>query len=131
MVTIYILVALFSSAVAIIAPIFVTVLVEFPFIILGKVCDNKRFFIALNVLTNFIFNSINVIFYILSHIFFSLSEVRFGWCILAEGIIIPLVEARMYMKISDSSRIRIYILTYLANIASCALGIIALGFRFI
>ena len=45
MVTIYILVALFSSAVAIIAPIFVTVLVEFPFIILCKNFNFSKIFI--------------------------------------------------------------------------------------
>ena len=131
MLFLYVLCGAFAAVLAVIAPIIVTVLVEYPFIIWGKVCDNKKFFVALNALTNVVFNGISVILIFLS--MFSSFEALYAsaWFILAEAIIIPIVEARLYMKISKASHLRIYLLTYLANIFSCGLGIAVFGLGFI
>ena len=133
MYVLYVLGAFLASVLTIILPVTVTVLVEYPFIICGKVCDNKKFFVALNALTNVVFNGISVIFIFLS-MFSSFEELYASiWFILAEANIIPIVEARLYMKISKASHLRIYLLTYLANIFSCGMGIaiFGLGFLFI
>ena len=129
MALLYILGALLVAVLAVIAPIAVTILIEYPLIIWGKVCNKKKFFVSLNALTNVAFNGIYIIFMILSEIF-AFHGARI-WFILAEAIIIPLVEAWLYLEVSNASRLRIYLLTYLANIASCALGIVVFGFSFI
>ena len=117
----YILGAALAPAVVIMLPIGVTLVLEYPFIIWGKVCDSKRFFVALNVLTNVAFN---IVFYILA---IATSWEALIWFLVAEAVIIPLCEAKMYLKVSKASTLRIYLLTYLANMASCGLGIAIFG----
>ena len=46
------------------------------------------------------------------------------WFVLAELVLIPVAEAHAYRKISDAGTKRIFLFTYLANLASCAAGIL-------
>lgn len=127
MIILYVAGALLALVLVIALPIIGTIVIEYPFIIWGKVCDNKKFFVALNALTNVSFNGIYLIFRFISEVLFSFSAARI-WFLVAESLIIPPVEAVLYMQISSDSHLRIFLLTYLANIASCALGIVIFGF---
>ena len=46
------------------------------------------------------------------------------WFILGEAILVPISEALAYRRISDAGTKRIFAFTYLANLASCAAGLV-------
>ena len=46
------------------------------------------------------------------------------WFIFGESVIVPVTEALAYRKISDAGTKRIFAFTYLANLASCAVGLV-------
>ncbi|MBO4775992.1 MAG: hypothetical protein J5515_05200 [Lachnospiraceae bacterium] len=99
-----------------------TVLIELPIIYFGKVTDNVKFIIALNVFTNALFNAVSVVILMLG--LGSISYLPMViWYALAELVLIPICEANLYKKISDASFIRILLVTYLANILSCLMGL--------
>ena len=103
-----------------------TILIETPVIVRGGVTDNKRYIAGVNAVTNVLLQM-------------SLAGVRqFGrtvpagaadtalllWFAFAELILIPVSEALAYRKISRAGTKRIFAVTYLANLLSCAAGLV-------
>lgn len=106
------------------ATIGLTLAVEFPIIYYSGITRNKKYIVAVNALTNVCLN-VGLVF------FFLISTANAGgwteyasvvWTLLAEVLLIPVVEARLYMKVSAQPKKRIWILTYVANIASYLIG---------
>ena len=103
-----------------------TILIETPVIVRGGVTDNKRYIAGVNAVTNVLLQM-------------SLAGVRqFGrtvpggaadtafllWFAVAELILIPVSEALAYGKISRAGKKRIFAFSYLANLLSCAAGLV-------
>ena len=103
-----------------------TIAVELPIIRLGKVTKHNGIIITINIVTNLTFNVIYLLLYHMNFLyrnsFLSRDGVTLGWYVLAELLLIPLSEAFVYGKISKTSRKRILVVTYLANLASCLAG---------
>ena len=104
-----------------------TVLIETPVIVRGKVTDNKAYIRAVNVVTNV---ALNLVLFGLQ----SLGNGTLGtravktlsivWFVLGEAVLVPVSEALAYRKISEAGTGRIFGVTYLANLASCAAGLV-------
>ena len=104
-----------------------TVLIETPVIVRGKVTDNKAYIRAVNVVTNVALNL--VLFGIQSLGNGALGTRAAGtlsivWFILGEAVLVPVSEVLAYRKISEAGTGRIFGVTYLANLASCAAGLV-------
>lgn len=106
------------------ATIGLTLAVEFPIIYYSGITRNKKYIVAVNALTNVCLN-VGLVFS------FLISTANTGgwteyasvvWTLLAEVLLIPVVEARLYMKVSAQPKKKIWIITYVANIASYLIG---------
>lgn len=106
-----------------------TVLIETPVIVRSGVTDNKRYVAGINVVTNVLLQlSLAGVLQLeravsggaagAEHPLFWL------WFALAELVLIPVTEALAYRKISRAGTKRIFAFTYLANLASCAAGLV-------
>ena len=106
-----------------------TILIETPVIVRGGVTENKRCIAGVNIVTNALLQlSLAVVLELVSpvqggaagtaHPFFLL------WFAFAELVLIPVSEALVYRKISGAGTKRIFAFTYLANLASCAAGLV-------
>ena len=111
-----------GAIVIIVATLLPTLIVEFPFVYWG-ITKKFGFFVALNVMTNMLFNSILFVIARLNFKF-NLNWLLIVWFVSAELIIIPLGEAYAYKKITETSIKRIILFSYLANITSCLVGLL-------
>ena len=104
-----------------------TVLIETPVIVRGKVTDNKACICGVNVVTNV---ALNLILFGLQSLGTGAAGTRSAgtlslvWFILGEAVLVPVSEALFYRRISDAGTKRIFGVTYLANLASCAAGLV-------
>ncbi len=109
------------------ATVGLTILIETPIIVRGKVTDNKVYIRGVNVVTNV---ALNLILFVLQYLRTGIAGSRetdmlsLAWFILGEAVLVPVSEALAYRKISDAGTKRIFGFTYLANLASCAAGLV-------
>lgn len=112
---------LYSGVLCLLSTAVPTILIELPIIYFGKVTKNIKFIIVLNVFTNSLFNAVLAILFLINN--FNCFWPMIVWYALAELILIPISEANLYKKISDTFFKRILLFSYLANMASCLAGI--------
>ncbi|MBO4616676.1 MAG: hypothetical protein J5717_04950 [Lachnospiraceae bacterium] len=106
------------------ATIGLTLAVEFPIIYYSGITRNKKYIVAVNALTNVCLN-VGLVFFFLASTANAGGWTEYAsvvWTLFAEVLLIPVVEARLYMKVSTQPKKRIWILTYVANIASYLIG---------
>ena len=101
----------------IIAPL-LTCLIETPIIRAFKITKNTKYIIAVNLLTNYTLNLIGIFINTGS------KSAYIVWVAICEAIAIPLTEAWLYSKISDSEKKKIVFASYVANASSYLLGVI-------
>ncbi|MBO4750692.1 MAG: hypothetical protein J5546_10275 [Lachnospiraceae bacterium] len=107
-----------------------TVLIELPIILLGKITKNVKVIIILNVVTNLMFGLICYFLFNLGMLNPRLGRyegvLTYSWVALAELFLIPLSEAWVYKMLSKAPKKRVYLVTYLANFASFLISILIL-----
>ena len=109
------------------ATVGLTILIETPIIVRGKVTDNKVYIRGVNVVTNV---ALNLILFVLQYLRTGIAGSRetdmlsLAWFILGEAVLVPVSETLAFRKISDAGTKRIFGITYLANLASCAAGLV-------
>ena len=109
------------------AAVGLTILIETPIIVRGRVTDSRAYIRGVNAVTNALLNTVLFgIQYLGTGIMGTgqagtLSQI---WFILGEVLLVPVSEALAYRKISDAGTKRIFAFTYLANLASCAAGLV-------
>ncbi len=105
-----------------------TVLIETPIIVRGKVTDNKAYIRGVNIVTNVLFNMVLLGLGLLGPAVGTYAAEIAGaiWFILGEAVLVPVSEAMAYRRISGAGTKRIFGFTHLANLISCAAGL-ALG----
>ena len=106
-----------------------TVLIETPVIVRSGVTDNKRYVAGINVVTNVLLQlSLAGVLQlgraVPGRAAFAADPLFWLWFALAELVLIPVTEALAYRKISRAGTKRIFAFTYLANLASCAAGLV-------
>ncbi|MBP5661132.1 MAG: hypothetical protein J6X08_07375 [Lachnospiraceae bacterium] len=125
----YLLAPILAPFLALAGTIGLTLAVEYPIIYRTGITKNGRYIVAVNALTNVVLNAGTVIIYAIS--FFSFSRITdsgiFIWIMLSEIIAIPISEALLYMKVSESSKKKVVLVTYIANILSFLIGLIIVG----
>ena len=104
-----------------------TVLIETSVIVRGKVTNNKAYIRAVNVVTNV---ALNLVLFGLQSLGNGATGTRtvntltVVWFVLGEAVLVPVSEALAYRRISAAGTKRIFGVTYLANLASCAAGLV-------
>ena len=101
-----------------------TVLIELPIIRLFHVTKRNLFIIAVNALTNVIFN-MGLVFLIWRLAVYEGAEfivMIIGYVLLAEFYVIPFSECELYCRISEKQRKSILKACYVANVSSFVLG---------
>ena len=106
-----------------------TVLIETPVIVRSGVTDNKRYVAAVNIVTNAL---LQMSLAGVQELVRAVSGGAAGeehplvllWFAVAELVLIPVTEALAYRKISDAGTKRIFAFSYLANLLSCAAGLV-------
>ncbi len=104
-----------------------TLLIETPVIVRSGITDRKPYVRGVNIVTNVLMNVILTLILFLRTLVLNEEIINFigiVWFVLAELVLIPVAEAHAYRKISDAGTKRIFLFTYLANLASCAAGIL-------
>lgn len=103
-----------------------TILIELPIIRLSKVTNRYLYIIAVNALTNVIFNMGLVLLIWLLVMQGSMEYVVYviGYVLLAEFYVIPFSECELYRRISQKPRASILKVCYVANVASFVVGIL-------
>ena len=104
-----------------------TLLIETPVIVRSGITDRKPYIRGVNVVTNVLMNVVLTLILFLRTLVLNEEIINFigiVWFVLAELVLIPVSEALAYRKISDAGTKRIFLFTYLANLASCAAGIL-------
>lgn len=106
-----------------------TILIETPVIVRGGVTDNKRYIAGVNAVTNVLLQlSLAVVLQleraVSGRAAFAAHPLVLLWFTLAELILIPVSEALAYGKISRAGKKRIFAFSYLANLLSCAAGLV-------
>lgn len=106
-----------------------TVLIETPVIVRSGVTDNKRYVAAVNIVTNVLLQlslagALALLRTVLGGAAGPAHPLFLLWFALAELVLIPVTEALAYRKISRAGTKRIFAFTYLANLASCAAGLV-------
>ena len=104
-----------------------TLLIETPVIVRSGITDQKPYIRGVNIVTNVLMNMVLTIILFLRTLVLNEEIINFigiVWFVLAELVLIPVAEAHAYRKISDAGTKRIFLFTYLANLASCAAGIL-------
>ena len=107
--------------------IFMTVAIETPVIVRSGVTDNRRFICAINIITCIPFNMISVLLLYVGKHFFRPELERMPyivWFVVAEALLIPVIEALAYKKLSDVSLKKALRASYFANVLSCAAGLV-------
>ena len=115
-----ILVLLYGAAFAL------TVAIETPVILRGSVTKNRAYIRSVNLVTNILLNMILtgiLLFLTRSADQDRVIKIAFVWFLLAELVLIPVSEALLYRIISAAGTKRIFLFTYLANLASCSAGL--------
>ncbi len=108
------------------AAVGLTILIETPIIIRGRVTDNKAYIRGVNIVTNVLLNAVRLGLGLLAPTVGTYAAETAGivWFILGEAILVPVSEALAYRRISDAGTKRIFAFTYLANLVSCAAGLV-------
>ncbi len=103
-----------------------TVIIETPIIVRGKVTDNKAYIRGVNIVTNVLFNMVLLGLGLLGPTVgtYAVEIAGFIWFILGEAVLVPVSEAMAYRRISGAGTKRIFGFTYLANLISCAAGLV-------
>ena len=103
-----------------------TILIETPIIVRGRVTDNKAYIRGVNIVTNVLLNAVRLGLGLLAPAVGTYAAETAGtvWFILGEAVLVPVSEALAYRRISDAGTKRIFAFTYLANLASCAVGLV-------
>ena len=109
------------------AAVGMTILIETPIIVRGRVTDSRAYIRGVNAVTNAL---LNTVLFGIQYLGTGIMGTRQAgtlsliWVILAEALLVPVSEALAYRKISDAGTKRIFAFTYLANLASCAVGLV-------
>ena len=103
-----------------------TILIELPIIRCFKITNRNLFIMAVNSLTNVIFNLglALMLWWLAVHGDGSFIMAVIGYVAFAEFYVIPFSESELYRRISDKSKGQILKASYVANIASFVLGIV-------
>ena len=103
-----------------------TLVIETPIIVRSGITDNRAYIRGVNIVTNAALHLIlaGIVYLETVRQAGIFSTLRIVWFIFAEALLIPLAEALAYRKISGAGTKRIFAFTYLANLASCAAGLI-------
>ena len=91
--------------------------------------DNKRYVAGVNIVTNVLLQLslagvLQLERAVSGRAAFAADPLFWLWFALAELVLIPVTEALAYRKISRAGTKRIFAFTYLANLASCAAGLV-------
>ena len=106
-----------------------TILIETPVIVRSGVTDNKRYIAGVNIVTNALLQmSLAGVLELVRAVSGGAAGeahplVLLGFT-LAELILIPVSEALAYGKISRAGKKQIFAFSYLANLLSCAAGLV-------
>ena len=104
-----------------------TLLIETRVIVRSGITDQKPYIRGVNIVTNVLMNVILTLILFLRTLVLNediINIIAVVWFALAELILIPVAEALAYRKISGAGTKKIFLFTYLANLASCAAGIV-------
>ena len=104
-----------------------TLLIETPIIVRSGITDQKPYIRGVNIVTNVLMNMVLTLILFLRTLVLNediINIIGLVWFVLAELVLIPVSEALAYRKISGAGTKRIFLFTYLANLASCAAGIL-------
>lgn len=103
-----------------------TLAIEYPIIYCTGITRNGRYIVAVNALTNVVFNTGTLLFYVISFVRSNEPGI-FIWILLMELAVIPISEALLYMKVSKASKKKVVLVTYIANIMSFLIGLVIVG----
>lgn len=108
------------------ATVGLTILIETPIIVRGRVTDNRAYIRGVNIVTNVLLNAVRLGLALLAPAIGAYAADTAGavWLIVGEAFLVPVSEALAYRKISVAGTKRIFAFTYLANLASCAAGLV-------
>ena len=104
-----------------------TLLIETPIIVRSGITDQEPYIRGVNIVTNVLLNMVLTLILFLRTLVLNeeiINVIGTVWFILAELVLIPAAEVFAYRKISDAGTKRIVLFTYLANLASCAAGLL-------
>ena len=109
------------------AALLLTLLIETPIIVRGRVTDNRTYIRGVNTVTNVLLNLTLLMLQFLKD--YAADEavaerISLIWFVLAELILIPVSEGVLYLKLSMAGKKGVFLLTYLANLTSCGAGLI-------
>ena len=109
------------------AALLLTLLIETPIIVRGRVTDNRTYIRGVNTVTNVLLNLTLLMLQFLKD--YAADEaaieiISLIWFILAELLLIPVSEGLLYLKLSLAGKKRVFLVTYLANLTSCGAGLI-------
>ena len=102
-----------------------TVLIETPVIVRSGVTDNKRYVAAVNIVTNALLQmSLAGVQELVRAVSGGAAGEEHPLVLLWFAVAEPVTEALAYRKISDAGTKRIFAFSYLANLLSCAAGLV-------
>lgn len=126
---IYILAPILMPILMLAGTIGLTLVIEYPIIYCTGITRNGRYIVAVNALTNVVLNAGMIVIYVISSFTFVRSNGlgMFTWILLMEFAAIPISEALLYMKVSEASKKKVVLVTYIANIMSFLIGLVIVG----
>lgn len=93
-----------------------TILIELPVIRISGVCKKNAYIVLVNVLTNVTLNLVLLVIRAYA------PNAEMPVTIASEAVLIPVAESLLYIQVSDRSKGKVFLFTYIANIASYFLG---------
>lgn len=102
-----------------------TLAIEFPIIFFTGITRNKNYIVAVNALTNVCLNTVLILSFL-----FNMREYEQTLSIVTlalELTAIPIAESLLYLKISEAPKVKVWLITYLANFASFLVGLFVVG----
>ncbi|MCR5721969.1 MAG: hypothetical protein K6G72_06475 [Lachnospiraceae bacterium] len=126
---IYILAPVLMPILMLAGTIGLTLAIEYPIIYCTGITRNGRYIVAVNALTNVVLNAGMIVIYVISSFTFVRSNGpgMFIWILLMEFAVIPISEALLYMKVSEASKKKVVLVTFIANILSFLIGLVIVG----
>lgn len=126
---IYIFAPILAPFLALAGTIGLTLAIEYPIIYCTGITRNGRYIVAVNALTNVVLNAGTILIYAISFFSFVRSNGPgiFMWILLMEFAAVPICEALLYMKVSEASKKKVVLVTYIANILSFLIGLVIVG----
>lgn len=123
---IYILAPILMPILMLAGTIGLTLVIEYPIIYGMGITKNGRYIVAVNALTNVVLNSGTLLIYAISFVRSNEPGI-FIWILLMEFAVIPISEALLYIKVSEASKKKVVLVTYIANILSFLIGLVIVG----